>query len=153
MLYYSVQVEKGRNTVVALMLDRVKEIKAMNDEGKLPDQLQDPNMLIEEEKLDFADVTGVIELPDVKKRKGKNRRKPGGRNQKGNTSGQQRNKQQGGNRPKQQAKGGNEPEGEKKGLEGQNKKSKNQRRNRGKNRNRGSRPKDGNPPAQNNPSS
>lgn len=153
LLYYSVQVEKGRNTVVALLLDRVKEIKEMNDQGKLPDQLQDPNMLIEEEKMDFADVTGDIELPDVKKRKGRNRRKSGGRNQKGNTTGQQRNQQQGGNRPKQKAKGSNQPEGEKKSGEGQNQKSKNQRKNRGKNRNRGSRPKDGNPPAQNNPSS
>src|SRR5690242_907043 len=70
LLYYSVEVERGRNTVMALPLERVKLIKEMNLHGQLPEQLMDPKDIIEEEgKFDFADVTGDIELPDHKKKR------------------------------------------------------------------------------------
>ena len=79
LLYYNVEVEKGRNTVLALPLDRVKLIKEMNLKGQLPDQLPDPrDLALEEEKLDFADDTGDIELPDHKRRKNKKRKNKGG---------------------------------------------------------------------------
>jgi hypothetical protein len=78
LLYYSVEVERGRNTVMALPLERVKLIKDMNLKGQLPEQLMDPKDIIEEEgKFDFADVTGDIELPDHKKKRNKKRKKPG----------------------------------------------------------------------------
>ena len=79
LLYYNVEIEKGRNTVMALALDRVKEIKALNMKGQFPEQLQDPNLPEVEEQLDFADVTGDIELPDTrkkKKKKNKNKNRP-----------------------------------------------------------------------------
>ncbi len=176
LLYYSVQVEKGRNTIIALSLDRVKEIKAMNLKGELPDQLQDPNLVVEEAELDFADVTGVIELPDVKKKKGRNKRKSGNRsnNPKGSGQGQQRR-----DRPKnegQKAKGGQkqggdqktgtdqQPKGERNQNQGQEgdksssgeqprKQGNRQNRNRNKNRNKGPRPNGGDKPTPNNPQS
>jgi len=78
LLYYSVEVERGRNTMMALPLERVKLIKEMNLRGQLPEQLMDPkDMVAEEEKYDFADVTGVIELPDHKKKRNKKKNKPG----------------------------------------------------------------------------
>jgi cell fate regulator YaaT (PSP1 superfamily) len=99
LLYYSVEVERGRNTVMSLSLDRVKEVKAMNLKGELPDTLQDPNLEVEEEKLDFADVGGDIELPDYKKKKNKNKKKPGqrgdGQRGDGQKSGGQQNQQRG----------------------------------------------------------
>jgi cell fate regulator YaaT (PSP1 superfamily) len=104
LLYYSVEVEKGRNTVMALSLDRVKLIKAMNMKGELPDQLQDPNLVVEEEQLDFADVGGDIELPDYKKKKNKKKKKPGQRPDGQSTSGQPQQRREGGgdrqNQPK-----------------------------------------------------
>ena len=71
LLYYSVEMEKGRNTMMALSLERVKVVKDMNMRGQFPEQIQDPELIAEEEKMDFADVTGDIELPDYKKKKKK----------------------------------------------------------------------------------
>lgn len=92
LLYYSVEVEKGRNTMIALSLERVRLVKDMNMKGQLPDQLPDPNEQIpEEEKMDFADVTGDIELPDYKKKKNKNKqkRRPDGQKSSGQQQGGQ----------------------------------------------------------------
>src|SRR5688572_7153079 len=102
LLYYSVEVEKGRNTVMALSLDRVKEVKAMNLKGQLPDQLQDPNAVVAEEEMDFADVTGDIELPDIKKKK-KKKKKPGQRpdGQQGGGQKQPQQKREPSDRPNQ----------------------------------------------------
>src|SRR5688572_21468135 len=76
LLYYSVEVEKGRSVMMALPLERVNIVKEMNKRGQLPEQLPDPKDLIAvEEELDFADVTGVIELPDYKKKRNKNKNK------------------------------------------------------------------------------
>ncbi len=78
LLYYSVEMERGRNTMLALPLERVVVIKEMNLRGQLPEQLMDPkDLLAEEEKFDFADVTGDIELPDHKKKRNKKKKKPG----------------------------------------------------------------------------
>jgi len=75
LLYYSVEMEKGRNTMMAISLERVKEIRELNRRGEFPEQIQDPNLVVEEEKLDYADVGGDIELPDYKKKKSKNKKK------------------------------------------------------------------------------
>lgn len=99
LLYYSMPIEKGKSTIVALPVDRVKWIKALNQKGQLPDQLVDPADLEEKEKMDFADVTGDIELPDPKRRK-KKKNKP-----KGDRSGH-RNDQ---NQPDKQADSSNRP--------------------------------------------
>ncbi|HZV69104.1 MAG TPA: regulatory iron-sulfur-containing complex subunit RicT [Saprospiraceae bacterium] len=94
LLYYSVEVERGRNTMVALPLERVKLIKDMNLRGQLPDVLMDPKDIVaEEEKYDFADVTGVIELPDHKKKRNKNKKKPGSNRDNPQGSGQQQTQQ------------------------------------------------------------
>jgi len=74
LLYYSVEMEKGRNTMMAISLERVKAIKEMNKRGEFPDQIQDPNIVVEEEQLDYTDVTGEIELPDYKKKKNKKKK-------------------------------------------------------------------------------
>src|SRR5690606_4015714 len=77
LLYYSVEIDKGRGSVVALSLDRVKYIKEQNRQGLFPEQLQDPLEAAKEEELDFADVTGDIELPDHRRRKKKKSGKKG----------------------------------------------------------------------------
>src|SRR5688500_10282721 len=75
LLYYSVEVEKGRSVIMALSLERVKFVKDLNMRGQFPDQLPDPNDAVEEEKLDFADDTGDIKLPDYKKSRKKKKNK------------------------------------------------------------------------------
>ena len=69
----------NRGKFYPLELERVKEIKALNDDGKKPTDLVDLQSLIDEEEasMDYQDVTGVIELPmeerRKKRRKNKNR--------------------------------------------------------------------------------
>lgn len=77
LLYYLVEVEKGRNVMMSLPLERVILVKEMNKRGQFPEQLPDPNDLAaQEEELDFADVTGDIELPDYKRKRKKKKKKP-----------------------------------------------------------------------------
>ena len=102
LLYYSVEVEKGRNTMMALPLERVKLIKAMNLSGQTPEQLMDPKDLIAEEKYDFADVTGDIELPDLKKKRNKKKKKPGSFKDQPQSLGQPQIKHQTKQHPQQQ---------------------------------------------------
>lgn len=109
LLYYSVEVDRGRNTVLALSLERVKEIRAMNLKGEFPEQLQDPNLVVEEEEMDFADVTGVIELPDHKRKKSRNKKKSGNRKPNPNATGQEQSQQR--DRPKRD---GQKPQGDRK---------------------------------------
>ena len=130
LLYYSVEVDKGKNTVVALTIDRVNWIKSMNMKGQLVDQLQDPDDVVEEEKLDFASVTGEIELPDHKSKKRRNKNKPkgnqrpqDGQNRQGGQPGQPRPPREGGGsneprregRPGDQRREGRNPEGRREG--------------------------------------
>lgn len=76
LLYYSVEVEKGRSAMLALSLERVKFIKDMNVRGQFPEQLPDPEDVVnEEEKLDFTNMAGEIELPDHQKKKNKKKKK------------------------------------------------------------------------------
>lgn len=77
LLYYLVEVERGRSVMMSLPLERVVLVKAMNLKGQFPEQLQDPNDLeAQEEELDFADVTGDIELPDHRRKRKKKKKKP-----------------------------------------------------------------------------
>ncbi len=102
LLYYNVEVEKGRNTVMAISLERVKLIKEMNKKGDLPDQLQDPNLVVEEEQLDYDDAGGEIDLPDYKKKKNKKKKKPGQRPEGQGGGGQQpQQRREGGDRQNQ----------------------------------------------------
>ena len=62
--------------MMSLPLERVKIVKDMNMRGQFPEQLQDPkDMLVEEEKMDFADMGGEVELPDHRKKKNNKKKK------------------------------------------------------------------------------
>ena len=76
LVYYSVEVEKSRNIMMSLPLERVKIVKAMNMRGQFPEQLQDPkDLIVEEEKMDFADMGGEIDLPDHRKKRNNKKKK------------------------------------------------------------------------------
>ena len=73
--------------MVALDKERVKKIKEMNKAGEFPDELMDKAAMLEweengEKEIEYADVTGEIELPNIKrKRRRKNRKNRAGRGQ------------------------------------------------------------------------
>lgn len=79
-IYYAYEVERGKTTIVAVSVERIKEIKEMNRRGDMPDELLVPESEHDEDgvrNVDFEDVTGAIELPDEKrKRRGGKRRRP-----------------------------------------------------------------------------
>lgn len=111
-IYYAYEVERGKTTIVAVSVDRIKEIKEMNRRGEMPDELLVPESEHDEDgvrNVDFEDVTGAIELPDEKrKRRGGKRRRPKDRGQQnphaqqGNNPGRDQQKpSQGEQRPKQ----------------------------------------------------
>ncbi len=93
---------KTKGKLFALKIDRVNEILAMNKRGEKPEELQGIaiNDDSSEAELDFADVTGQIELPEEKKRSRRRKRpnkggRPKGSNQRQNRQGQKQN-----NKPK-----------------------------------------------------
>ena len=88
-MYYSVFDAKGRMKVWPLAIDRVREVWAANKQGKFPEELQEAKILAAEAVMDFADVTGEIELKELPKKRRKNRRGRG-RGQ-GNTNNKRRN--------------------------------------------------------------
>ena len=108
-MYYSIQKENFKGPLIALSKEKVKQLIELNKKGKLIDDLasleieqtapvsDDDDM--ENIELDFADVTGEIELPDVKRRRKKRRpkRKPQNRQNKrgGNKQNQKKNPQSG----------------------------------------------------------
>lgn len=85
LMFYAYLGEKTRGPIVALDKERVKEIQKMNKAGELPDELVDriAQMAIEstqEKEIEYEDVTGEIELPELqKKRKNNKKRKPSNR--------------------------------------------------------------------------
>lgn len=105
LMYYAYdQNDKRGGKVYPLEVSRVKEIKAMNDRGEKPADLLDLQTLmgetIESEDVDFGgDVTGVIELPEEKRRRKKNKRKKNKRRGK-KSSKNQDNRQKGGSNSK-----------------------------------------------------
>jgi len=82
LMFYTYIGEKFRGPIVALDKERVKEIQKMNKAGELPDDLQDLAALAaiedsQEKEIEYADVTGEIELPTIKKKRRNNKkRKP-----------------------------------------------------------------------------
>ena len=91
LMFYSVEVERGRPRVIALEKEQVREAIKANQKGEKLDLLtlevqQDVSTDSEDEKdYDISDVTGVIELPAEKKRRSK--RSKGGRKQGKNVRG------------------------------------------------------------------
>lgn len=78
LMYYSVKSETGRFLVVALNKDQVVDIKKMNEDGDRDinffhyQALEDAAAKKEEEpEVEFADVTGEIELPELEKKRKK----------------------------------------------------------------------------------
>lgn len=73
MFYNFVKKGEKRGVMVSLPKERVQEIKNLNKEGELPDQLLSDKVILQnktedEKEISFADVTGQIELPADKKR-------------------------------------------------------------------------------------
>jgi len=86
-MYYAVQKDNIRGPLVALTIEKVKKIQELNKKGVAIENINSFKevVVIKEEdiELEFADVTGEIELPELKRRKKK--RKPNHRS--GNKSG------------------------------------------------------------------
>lgn len=131
LMYYGYTDEKTRSPMVALAIERVKQIQKMNKAGEQPDELVDRAALIEiestqEKEIEYADVTGEIELPNVKKKKRRNNRNKRSGN-KSNTRSSNK-KTSSGNQPKSQ--GSNNQPNQAKSGEPANKKNNNRRKNR-----------------------
>jgi cell fate regulator YaaT (PSP1 superfamily) len=110
LMYFAINTERSRGPIVAIDRERVWEIKKMNQKGEKPESLVDPNakrydLPDQEDEIKFADVTGEIELPSIKKKrrpnyKGKGRkpnrnnkkRGPNPNNKKGNRPSQNKGK-------------------------------------------------------------
>ncbi|MEN0004828.1 MAG: regulatory iron-sulfur-containing complex subunit RicT [Bacteroidota bacterium] len=143
-MYYVYEKEGARGKFFALSVARVHEIQAMNKSGEKPIDLIDITQLETTEAaeiIDYADVTGVIELPPEEKRKKKRwkrkpKKKPAGQKQQHNQSkpkpqqakapSKQQPKQSGGTAPQKEG----TPTGEKP----QNNSNNNRRRNNKKRR-------------------
>lgn len=86
-MYYVLPIERDRDRVFALELERVKKVIELNIKGEKPEKLEGEAIVhIEdlEEVIDFEDGTGDIELPAErrkKKKKRSNKKKQGGNNQ------------------------------------------------------------------------
>ena len=99
LMYYSLQSEHLRGKVLVLDTAQVWKIKEMNDRGEYPEDLlafqKTAEKGDEEEEMDFADVTGQIELPSLKSSRRKKRRKGNrSRNRKPRNSPKNRNNNQ-----------------------------------------------------------
>lgn len=81
LMYYSVKNENGRFLVIALTKEQVRDIKKRNEEGDREvnifhyQAIDDTSKDDKEPEMEFADVTGEIELPELKKKKKKSRYK------------------------------------------------------------------------------
>jgi len=108
LMYYGYTDEKTRSPMVALDIERVKQIQIMNKAGEQPDELIDRAALIEieskqEKEIEYADVTGEIELPSIKKKKRRNsRNKKTGNKSNHRSSNKKENTEGSGNRPQNQ---------------------------------------------------
>lgn len=96
-MYYAVQKDNIRGPLVALQKDQVKKILELNKKGEAIEDINSfqEQVVINEkdEELEFADVTGEIELPEIKRRKKKrNNRNRDNRPHKGRPNRGPRNK-------------------------------------------------------------
>jgi len=77
LMYYSIQKDNFKSPLIPIFKDKVKELLEMNKKGKMIEDLTEMEEVIaiksdqdiDEVELEFADVTGEIELPEIKKRK------------------------------------------------------------------------------------
>jgi len=97
-MYYAYEKDKRGGKVFALSIEKVREVKEMNARGEAHSDfaLLETAVLFnepEDEDMDFADVTGEIELPEEKRKKRKKRRKNKGNGNRrgGGNRNQQRN--------------------------------------------------------------
>lgn len=131
LMYYGYTDEKTRSPMVALGIERVKIIQKMNKSGELPDELIDRVALLalessQEKEIEYADVTGEIELPNVQKKKRRNNRnKRSGKNPR--SSNRKDNTNNSGDKPKSEGSRSNKNQA--KPGEAANKKPSNKRRN------------------------
>jgi cell fate regulator YaaT (PSP1 superfamily) len=92
-MHYSYKTEHGRYMVIAIDKDRVREISELNKAGEFPDAFITEEDLDLEQEMDFADVTGAVELKEeVKRRKKRRNRNSNNRNNKRNQSNKSDNK-------------------------------------------------------------
>jgi cell fate regulator YaaT (PSP1 superfamily) len=94
-LYYAYDQDRGRGKIYPLTLAQVKELQAKNARGEKPadfDVMATNDSLIPQEVLiDYADVTGEIELPEDKKRRKKKKKGRSGRDGRDPSDGQGNN--------------------------------------------------------------
>ena len=79
LLFYAYQNENYRGRIVSLTVSQVKELLQRQKSGEKIRDLSELQIIktVENEEMDYEDVTGVIELPpEEKKRRNKKRRKP-----------------------------------------------------------------------------
>lgn len=75
LMYYILPVDHGRDKLLTLPVERVRKIQELNKKGQFPDEFQDRVERADEIDVDFADVTGEIELKDLPKKRRGGRRK------------------------------------------------------------------------------
>lgn len=132
LMFYSVEVERGRPRVIALDKEQVREAIKANKRGEKLDLLTlqvqpDISDADEQEKdYDISDVTGVIELPAEKRKRSKRRK--GGRRSGKNVKGGGK----GGNAPQARSGDKNQQKGRSKGNRGNNRNKSNNNNNRNK---------------------
>lgn len=122
LMFYAYVEERSRGPIVALDIERVKKIKHMNRADEYPDELLDRVALAaleesQEKEIEFADVTGEIELPAIKKKRNNRKKKSG--NSRNSRSDNRKPKAQGQSKSQQNPKGrkpksndGGNPKGE-----------------------------------------
>lgn len=84
-MYYATQDEVGRKYVLALDVERVREVKEMNKRGEKPAELVGIKyMQTEDEDVDFEDdLTGVVELPKEEKKSKRKKKRKNNKNSRG----------------------------------------------------------------------
>lgn len=131
LMYYAYNHESGRGRMYTLDLQRVRTIRDMNKRGEFPSDLADFQVTSEidiADEHDFADVTGVIELPpEERKRRGKRR------NQRNKKRGPKTGKQEDGSAPDTKRK---TPEEKAQNPTGRNRGNRNRGRGRGRGQDR-----------------
>lgn len=154
LLFYAYQNENYRGRIVSLTVSQVKELLQRQKSGEKIRDLSELQIIktVENEEMDYEDVTGVIELPpEEKKRRNKKRRNKKSNHQGRSNSRNRDNKDKSG-RPQSNNKKGNssssssEEKKDEKGGSNKNKPNfrKNKRRNRGPRNNNNSNNNNGN---------
>jgi len=135
-MHFNYRTEQGRYMIISIDKDRVKEIWEMNKKGEFPETFITEEALDLEQEMDFADVTGVIELKEEKRRKKKKRRN--NRNRKPNNSRRGNNSSSNrSNNSNQKSKSENKQDDSKSGeSKNRSRNSKNYRKKRSNNRNK-----------------